>query len=267
MKKLLFIPLLISAFVACEKVETEKKPTKRAMLTFESSTFSGGDGESDNTITKDWWGQYIDSPQYGGNLLYGGNGYAWYDNDTKLTSYLPDYWKDGTFFGGGIAISNYVENPQTPTYENQLTIGVKPVSGENFAVCYVATNDCPPFIEFKYGTGIVESLFITPTSYLNEVVQNGNAFSQAMTREGYIRVEATGIDAQGKTVDTLTMLLYDGRTFAGWRKWDLSALGVVKRIEFRMYEGEVKGGLRVDSTAEYPNFPFYFAVDNISVLL
>ena len=264
MKKIVLIPLLLLSMVACQKQEDEPKP-KSITLTFEGGSFTGGDAESDNTITTDWWSQYIDNPQYGGNLLYGGKGYAWYDNDTKLTSYLPDYWKDGTFFGGGIAISNYVENAPNTTYEKQLTIGVGPVSGANFAVCYVATNECPPFLEFKYGTGVIENLYIVPTAYLNEVVQNGNAFAKAMTANGYIRVEATGIDAAGKTTATATIYLYDGRTFAGWRKWDLSMLGEVKRVEFRMYEGEVEGGLRVDSTAEYPNFPNYFAIDNIAV--
>ncbi|MBQ9137878.1 MAG: DUF4465 domain-containing protein [Alistipes sp.] len=252
---------------SCDKVNTEITAQKKVLITFEDTSFAGGDAESNNTVTTGWWEQYIDSPQYGGDLLYGGNGYAWYDNSTTLTSYLPDYWGDKTFFGGGIAISDYVENPAEPTYEQQLTIGSTPVSGKNFAVCYVATNLCPPFLEFKYGTGTISSLYVIPTVYTNAIVQNGNAFSAPMAQNGYIRIQATGIDKDGNTTSTAEMYLYDGRNFNSWRKWDLSSLGVVKRVEFRMYEGTTEDGVRVDSTAEYPNFPSYFALDNILVLL
>ena len=268
MRQLSIFTLLLAAIAltaGCTKEETTGPKKKMLTLTFEDSTFSGGDNENDSVIANSWWAQYIDSPQYGGNLLYGGKGYAWYDNTTTLSSSLPDYWGDGTFFGGGIAISNYVENPIGVTYEKQLTIGSTPVSGKNFAVCYVATNEAPPFIEFKYGEGVVDNLYVMPTAYTNEIVQNGNAFAPAMSQNGYIRIEATGIDKSGVAVGTIAMYLYDGRMYSSWKKWSLAELGVVKRIEFRMYEGVVENGQRIDSTAQYPTYPFYFAIDNITV--
>ena len=265
MKRFTIFALALLIATSCDKPQTEKV-LKPATVTFEDTSFAGGDGEGSSTVTTSWWAQYIDKIQYGGDLLYGGNGYAWYDNQTTLTSYLPDYWKDNTFFGGGIAISNFVENSANITYEQQLTIGVKPVSGANFAVCYVATNLCPPFLEFKYGTGVIDNLYIIPTAYANAVVQNGNAFSPAMPKNGYVRVEATGVDELGNTTATAECYLYDGRNFSSWKKWGLSALGTVKRVEFRMFEGTTEGGKRVDSTAEYPTYPSYFAIDNITVL-
>ena len=39
----------------------------------------------------------------------------------------------------------------------------------------------------------------------------------------------------------------------------------MKRVEFRMYEGTTEGGKRVDSKADYPTYPFYFAIDDIAV--
>lgn len=265
MRKLAFISLALLLFAACDK-PSQEPARKRATLTFEDTSFSGGDSESNNSISSNWWTKYIDSPQYGGSLLYGGNGYAWYDNATTLTSYLPDYWGDKTFFGGGIAVSNYVENPATVTFEHQLTIGSRPVSGGNFAVCYVATNLCPPFLEFKYGTGVIESLYVIPTVYTNAVVQKGNDFSPAMPQNGFMRIEAKGISESGETTGVAVMYLYDGRTFSGWRKWDISMLGVVKRVEFTIYEGVKEDGLYIDSTAEYPTYPSYFAIDDITVL-
>ncbi len=264
MRTLFLLLILAISFVGCDKEPAQSKKTTKT-VTFEDFSFDGGDAENNTSVNGAWWEQYIDSQQYGGSLLYGGNGYAWYDNATTLTSYLPDYWSDGTFFGGGIAISDYVASPTTPTYEEQLTIGLSPVSGKNFAVCYVATNQAPPFIEFKYGEGVVEQLSVTSTVYTNFVVQNGNAFSSAMPSNGYIRITATGVDALGNKTGELEMLLFNGRSVSGWRKWSLSALGTVKRVEFRMYEGTTENGQHIDSTAEYPTYPFYFAMDDIVV--
>ena len=209
--------------------------------------------------------QYIDTVQYGGNLLYSGRGYEWHDNTTDLGSSLTNYWQDGTFFGGGVVISNFINTKSNPNYEDQLSINGNPHSGSNFAICYAFTNECPPFIEFRNEAKQVMSLYIKPTAYLSDVVQNGNAFSAAMPKNGYIRVEATGIDAAGSTTGTAEFYLYDGRKESDWRLWELESLGAVKRIEFRMFEGTTDGDKRLDSTAEYPTYPSYFAIDDIAV--
>lgn len=209
--------------------------------------------------------QYIDTVQYGGNLLYSGRGYEWHDNTTDLGSSLTNYWQDGTFFGGGVVISNFINTKSNPNYEDQLSINGNPHSGSNFAICYAFTNECPPFIEFRNEAKQVMSLYIKPTAYLSDVVQNGNAFSAAMPKNGYIRVEATGIDAAGSTTGTAEFYLYDGRKESNWKQWELKSLGVVKRIEFRMFEGTTDGDKRLDSTAEYPTYPSYFAIDDIAV--
>ena len=222
-------------------------------------TFEDGSG-----ITR--WSNYIDTPQYGGDMLYGGRGYSWQDSQTTLRSVLPDYWGDKTFFGGGIVISNYVDMSGNINYEKQLAISVEPRSGSNFAVCYVATNLCPPSLEFAEGVGTIKQLFVSPTAYADAVVQNGNDFSPAMPANGYIRLQAKGFNAAGAVTGICDHYLYDGRAFGGWRAWDLSALGVVKRVEFTMYEGVTEGSLRVDSTAEYPAYPSYFAIDDITVV-
>ena len=222
-------------------------------------TFEDGSG-----VTR--WSNYIDTPQYGGDMLYGGRGYTWQDSQTTLRSVLPDYWGDKTFFGGGIVISNYVDKSGNINYEKQLAISVEPRSGSNFAVCYVATNLCPPSLEFAEGVGTIKQLFVSPTAYADAVVQNGNDFSPAMPANGYIRLQAKGFNAAGAVTGICDHYLYDGRAFGGWRAWDLSALGVVKRVEFTMYEGVTEGSLRVDSTAEYPAYPSYFAIDDITVV-
>lgn len=244
---------LFLGFASCQKADGENEP--QGMLV----TFEDGSG-----VTR--WSNYIDTPQYGGDMLYGGNGYSWQDSQTTLRSVLPDYWADKTFFGGGIVISNYVDKSGDINYEKQLAISVDPKSGKNFAICYVATNLCPPSLEFAEGVGIIKSLFVAPTAYADAVVQNGNAFSLAMPANGYIRLQAKGYNAAGAVTGICDHYLYDGRTFGGWRAWDLSLLGAVKRVEFTMYEGTTEGSLRVDSTAEYPTYPSYFAIDDISIV-
>ena len=244
---------LFLGFASCQKADGENEP--QGMLV----TFEDGSG-----VTR--WSNYIDTPQYGGDMLYGGNGYSWQDSQTTLRSVLPDYWADKTFFGGGIVISNYVDKSGDINYEKQLAISVDPKSGKNFAICYVATNLCPPSLEFAEGVGIIKSLFVAPTAYADAVVQNGNAFSLAMPANGYIRLQAKGYNAAGAVTGICDHYLYDGRTFGGWRAWDLSLLGAVKRVEFTMYEGTTEGSLRVDSTAEYPAYPSYFAIDDISIV-
>lgn len=246
MKKLVLFAATLLFAVACQGDDNNEN-NDNLVLDFESLS------------------QYIDTVQYGGNLLYSGTGYEWYDSDTDLYSSLPNYWQDGTLFGGGIVVSNFIQGDTAPTYEDQLSITRAPHSGSNFAVCYVATNQCPPFIEFRNEAKQVMSLYIKPTAYLNDVVQNGNAFSAAMPKNGYIRVEATGIDAAGSTTGTAEFYLYDGRKESDWRLWELESLGAVKRIEFRMFEGTTDGDKRLDSTAEYPTYPSYFAIDDIAV--
>lgn len=256
MKKTLFLAAcsaLLLSFASCQSSTGEGQP-QGTVLTFE-------DGSG---VTR--WSNYIDTPQYGGDMLYGGNGYSWQDSQTTLRSVLPDYWADKTFFGGGIVISNYVDKSGDINYEKQLAISVDPKSGKNFAICYVATNLCPPSLEFAEGVGIIKSLFVAPTAYADAVVQSGNAFSLAMPANGYIRLQAKGYNAAGAVTGICDHYLYDGRTFGGWRVWDLSALGAVKRVEFTMYEGTTEGSLRVDSTAEYPTYPSYFAIDDISIV-
>ena len=246
MKKLVLFAATLLFAVACQSDDNMDNNDK-IILDFESLS------------------QYIDTVQYGGNLLYSVRGYEWHDNTTDLGSSLTNYWQDGTFFGGGVVISNFINTKSNPNYEDQLSINGNPHSGSNFAICYAFTNECPPFIEFRNGAKVVESLYLMPPAYLDDVVQKGNDFALAMTDNGYIRIEATGIDAAGNSTATAQFYLYDGKVYNSWREGKLSALGAGKRIEFRIFEGETKSGKRVDSTAEYPNFPSYFAIDDITV--
>ncbi|MBQ7855780.1 MAG: DUF4465 domain-containing protein [Alistipes sp.] len=254
---------------------------------FEDSSYSTGDTENPgNTVTNRWWASLIDSKQYGGPLLYGepdGQGfylgnpdkpYAWYDIRTDLWSELVGAFDNYTFSGGGIAVSNY--NPDGSvanghyTYEQQLTAD-RAHSGNNFLVCYVASNDVPPFIEFKYSTGIIEHIYILGTRYTLDVLQNGYAGPgyqiPALPKDGYMKVIATGYDANGATTGSVETYIKrtEVSTLASWRKWDLSPLGEVKGVRFTMEEGTIVNGECVKSELPYLNYPTYLAMDDIQV--
>ena len=273
MRKIFYLAVCIGllATTACSKDDSpSSSKVRRRTLTFEETSYNSNDIENpDGTITSNWWSSRIDSPQYGGPLLYSGNGYSWYDSETDLFSTLPDPWGDKTFFGGGVAISNYIYSPTVVTYEEQLTTNIKAIDGRsntNFAVCYVASNDCPPFIEFKYGTGVVEQMFIFNTEYPEYVVKNGNDFVSPLPSSGYIKLVITGVDRDRNVTGSIDVYLFEGQNGISVKRVDTSVLGKVKRLEFRIIEGEVVNGLRVDSTAEYNNYPAYFAFDNVTVL-
>lgn len=270
MRKIFGLLALAALFaVGCSNDNGSTPERKRYLCNFEDDKHAGGDSENPGTVEYDWWESLIDKKQYGGELLYGGKGYAWYDVRTDLYSTLPDKFQTGSFDGGGIAISNYIATTTNATYEEQLTISEKSLNGSansNFAVAYVFTNDAPPFIEFKYSTGIIEFIHVVNTSYTLNVVKNGNAFAPAMANNQYIKIVATGIDKDGNQTNSLSYMLFDGPYAKSWKRWDLTALGVVKRVEFRMYEGSYIDGIATDSTAEYPVYPMYFAIDNIQVL-
>lgn len=80
-------------------------------LSFEDSDYKG----TGNYIGKSDWSSLIDNPQYGGPLLYGQSGmgpsdYNWYDeNNTLLQHEFPTNWGTTCYWGGGHAISNYVD--------------------------------------------------------------------------------------------------------------------------------------------------------------
>ena len=90
-KALLFAGMLTLA--ACSSDDDEPS-VKTTTVTFEEPV----------------WAQYIDSPQYYGPLLYGDGTYSWTDPATSLSSELSNDYADGFYWGGGIAISNYIHN-------------------------------------------------------------------------------------------------------------------------------------------------------------
>lgn len=209
----------------------------------------------------DAWTALVDNPQYKGPLLYG-DGYSWHDPETDLYSELTNSWGDNTFWGGGVAISNYystdIETYGTSDY--QLTVyGNGAHSGSCCAVCngYKSSyGDSRSFIAFKNSTGVIDHLYICSTTYLLNSAA-GNGYAPAVTGDDYVKVVATGYDASDNETGSTEFYLCQGDArVTEWTKWSLASLGEVKTVRF-----DVQGPANPDSFVQ----PAYFAIDDIAV--
>ena len=253
-----------------------------AMVTACSPENNGNEGTGDGKIRVtldfegDYWTSLIDNLQYGGDLLYKGENYSWYDEATNLehTNIASGYEWDGVYYytaSAFMAVSNHLSTD----YENQgssmeqLTVyGSAMHSGNNCVVCngYKSTyGDNRPTLSFRNEAAYIESVWVANTTYFYNVALNGNDFAKPLTTES-VWVCATGytFDAEGDEVEgsSLNFYLYKDGTDAlngGWKKWDLSSLGKVNKVKFDV-QWNGKGG------ADGFMHPAYFALDDITVV-
>ncbi len=248
MKKTKFMALLLMAgmtFTACDE-ENEITP--------------GGDEEK--TVTVDFEGSYfsafIDSPQYGGELLYGemANNYRWTDPVTQLSGGMTKLW--GGMYGyseGGVAISNYIDaTTNAPhSYTEQLAVPVSNGSN-NFAVVYnQATVSFADDVARE-----IKSIDLIGTTYMLSVAKHGDGYARPLTlSDDYFNVLIEGYDGPELKGAVTVTLCAGGGFMEKWYTCDLSSLGKVKGLKFTM-DGSDKGDYGV-------NTPMYFALDNVVV--
>lgn len=248
MKKIVFFASLLCAgmmFTACESDDSDFNPTtdfeQTQIITFEGS----------------YWDDLIDAPQYFGSLLYGENSvnYHWTDATTQLSGGMTNAFGDGKFWGGGIAISNYIdENISEPrSYDVQLAVPVSNGS-KNFAVVY-----CNAALSFADGEPrVIKQMDVIGTTYLLSSIMNGDENVKALVEPGdYLNVIATGYNGNEVTGTVKIALAADGGFVSKWITVDLSALGEVDSVSFTMESNDVSPwGL---------NAPTYFAFDNVVI--
>lgn len=206
------------------------------------------------TFDETTWDALIDTPQYGGPLLYGGTAYTWHDTKTQLASEFTDAYGDGMFWGGGVVISNYVSADLTHnTYEYQLEVPVSNGS-RNFAVA-----NSGAYIYFKDGTPRrITSISYSPTTYVLAVEKNGNDYARALNNaDDYLKVVATGYVGTTQTAAVDLYLTRNGVQQEGWQTVSLAQLGAVTKVVFT-FEGSDTGDWGL-------NTPTYVAIDNITV--
>lgn len=236
--------------------ETPELAYELRTLTFEDADAKG----SVNFNTGDeTWSSLIDEQQNNGTLLYPTDDaaplYGWYDeNNTEIMSTFTNSWGDNQFWGGGIAISNYIDkNLSNGDADHQLSVPSSNGSN-NFAVTFCTA-------EFSFADGIheIESILISPTIYQLNVSKNGNALAKALTEAGdYLSIVFTGYNNDVASENVVKFdLVRDGNFVETWTEVSLLALGKVDKVVLTMESNDI-GSYGV-------NQPQYFAFDNVKV--
>ncbi len=216
------------------------------------------DGPGVNSIVKrvtfegDYFTNLIDSPQYLGPLLYGGVDVVWQDSATTLSGVAKSSMTEwGGNWDSGTAISNYVDDDIKGhgDYLHQLAVPVSNGS-QNFAVVWEGAT-------LHFADGIarkVRMMDISHTTYLLNVMQNGNAFCKPLTEPGsFFTLKITADNG----ASVLITIAQNGKIYGTWGQIDLYSLGKVKSLTFS-FIGSDEGQFGL-------NTPQYIAIDNIVV--
>lgn len=259
------------------KLPVEAAAYRLRVLTFEDGDYRG----SGNYLGYNDWSSLIDTPQYGGPLLYGPTGmgptdYNWYDeNNTFLQHTMPVNWGSTCYWSGGHAISDYVEmDTSLGDYDHQLAVFYKdPETGfgghngsKNFCVHYGYhdnsgySSENLPALYFGDGVArVVDHMYVTMTTFLANTVENGNGLTAPAGPDDYVRLVAIGYDADGAEIEIKPEFYLVGPqgNVTEWTRWDLSSLGAVSMIEFNV-TGSNDNGYGFSQ-------PAYFAYDDVAV--
>lgn len=268
----------VTAFAADDAQDYELR-----VLTFEDADYKGGT----NFAGGNDWSSLIDEPQYGGDMLYpDGSGttdeskaYTWYDaGNTELKHTLPKSWDNYCYWGGGHAISNYTSSnfEQYGDFNHQLTVYSKTASADvagghngsnNFAVHFgykdnSGYTDSQILPSFAFADGVarvVDHMYVNNICYALNCYLNGNGLTAKIGPDDWVKLVATGYDAEGNKTGDASIYLCNGpdNIIMDWTKFDLSGLGKVAKVEFNI-TGSSDNGYGFSQ-------PAYFAYDDVAV--
>lgn len=264
--------------------ETQNAGYELRVLTFEDADYKGGT----NFAGKSDWSSLIDSPQYGGSMLYpNGSGttdeseaYTWYDaGNTELKHTLPKSWNQYCYMGGGHAVSNYASSDFVANggYESQLTVYKASAEGDvrtggghngsnNFAVHFgykdkSGYTDSQILPSFAFGDGmarVIDHMYVNNICYALNCYLNGNGLTAKIGDDDWVKLTATGYDGEAKTGEASIYLCKGPKNIiTDWTKFDLSGLGAVTKVEFNI-TGSSDNGHGFSQ-------PAYFAYDDVAV--
>lgn len=223
------------------------------------------------------WSALIDTPEYGGPLLYGkGEGfptdegvYEWTDEATSLHSKLNNAWGSWAYWSGGAAVSNYHCDIANGGPNTQLSLPTETPahSGDNFIVTYGYSDgsqfatDSRPVFDFQDGVARqVKGLWITNNSYFLHSLTQGDSFNQSATDDTFIDVTFEGFDAAGISQGMVKYRIQDGKkALTDWAYVDLSSLGKINtlKINYEFSKDQDKGyGFAA---------PAYLVIDDIEI--
>ena len=255
---------ILATLISCSK--DEDAAPKRTTISFEGAA----------------WNKYVATESYSSAFVT--EDYIWQDAVTSLTStpiFVESSWggESYKYFGGGLTLSSYntsslLDYDMDNLYLADLycynpknvgsTKGGGNASSNNFLISYGnyeegISEDMRPEIYFADGKARkVVGCYVCATTYFVEIAEKGNSFSPALGATDEVKIYATGYDASGAELKTVSMTLAKkGVITKTWTAWDLSALGEVVRIKFN-----IKGGPTDDWGMKCPK---YFAIDDITI--
>ena len=228
------------------------------------------------------WSELIDEQQMNGMLLYGESQwgmqepYWWYDQyNTELMHVMPYNFYQYCYMGGGHAISNYASTDYETHGDqfSQLTVyGTAGKGGydgsSNFAMhygyidgsSYNRTEELSALTFYDEVPRVIDHMYINISTYLLKCVLGGNSLTEPLGEEDWVKIVASGWDADGKMTGSSVFVLCEGSSkniVTEWTKWDLSELGEVVSVQFNV-TGSNDNGYGFSQ-------PAYFAYDNVAV--
>ena len=164
----------------------------------------------------------------------------------------------------------------------QLMTPIGAHSGKNFAVHYgykdfMSMVEVLPSLEFaETGPHIIDHMYVTCTNYmLNQTIEGvsredtdsgdqfgGNWDGLDKYDDAWLKIVAIGYASKDDTepCSSSEFYLVNGKDVVlDWRKWDLTELGMVEKVEFDFAYSEQMGGIYGFT------IPAYFAYDDVAV--
>lgn len=224
------------------------------------------------------WSALIDTPEYGGPLLYGADGggfytdegvYEWTDEATSLHSKLNNAYGSWAYWSGGAAVSNYHCDIANGSSNTQLSLPTETPahSGDNFIVTYGYSDgsqfatDSRPVFDFQDGVARqVKGLWITNNSYFLHSLTQGDGFNQSATDDTFIDVTFEGFDAAGISQGMVKYRIQDGKkALTDWAYVDLSSLGKINTLKINYeFSKDQENGYGFAA-------PAYLVIDDIEI--
>ncbi len=245
----LFVGVLSLLISSCKKDEVITDPKADYVLNFEDlslnpdSYWAGPDTRVDPETVN----------------LYGTDCQVYYGNFTeqkvKFSNTFNGTWKSWS----GFAYSN-MTNMDSAGYKNQFSV-YSPAganSSSNFGLAF-APEVATPITNIEFDTLVSpQSFMLNISTYTYLDIKNGSAFSSPFKDGDYYKVQIEGFDINNNSTGKLDSYLADfrsGKTYivTNWTKVDLTALGKVKKIEFKIISSN-------------QNTPTYFCLDNLEAL-
>jgi hypothetical protein len=191
--------------------------------------------------------------------LYGSNCDVYYGSFSEKNAEFSNTYNATWQSWSGFAYSNNTDRT-TAGYTNQYSVYSTGGADEskNFAVAYAPEYATPiTFISFE-SLVAVQQMQINNSTYNYLSMKNGDDYSKPFTSGDYLQLEVEGFDENSGSTGKVDVYLADfqnNKSFImdNWTKVDLTNLGKVKKLEFRLKSNQ--GGV-----------PTYFCLDNLEAL-